>query len=218
MLKLDLAKAYDRVHWPYLLSILRQKGFDEQWINIIYHTFCNCWYSITYQGCSGGFFKSSRGLRQGDPLSPALFVLMQDALSHQLKTNLLNRKFLPYSCTNVTINVTHLCFTDDLLLFCSANIPSIKFISSLLQRFEACSVQKINYHKSAIYYGAAIPSERREAIEQVLRIQSMTLPFTYWAFQSRKVSQHCKCLITLKLPSKKSFSNGRVNSCRMGES
>lgn len=65
VLKLDMATAYDRVSWPFLLQVLRRFGFSEVWIDMIWRLVSNVWSSIIINGSPQGFFKSSRGIRQG---------------------------------------------------------------------------------------------------------------------------------------------------------
>lgn len=72
--KLDMAKAYDRVQWPFLLGVLQHMGFPPQWINLISRCIKDCWFSVLVNGVPSGFFHSTRGLREGDPLSLSLFV------------------------------------------------------------------------------------------------------------------------------------------------
>lgn len=66
-IKLDMAKAFDRVSWPYLTAILRAFGFGKVWIDLVWRIISNCYFSLIINGELKGFFKSTRGIRQGDP-------------------------------------------------------------------------------------------------------------------------------------------------------
>ena len=76
--------------------MLRRFGFGEVWIDMIWRLISNVWFSVIINGAPQGFFKSSRGLRQGDPISPALFVISVEALSHLLNSLGSHPGFMPF--------------------------------------------------------------------------------------------------------------------------
>jgi len=87
--KLDLEKAYDHVNWDFLLYMLQRCGFGERWREWIKFCISTVKFSILVNGVPYGFFQSSQGIRQGDPLSPLLFVVVMEALSRMLNAAML---------------------------------------------------------------------------------------------------------------------------------
>ncbi|XP_060196202.1 uncharacterized protein LOC132625607 [Lycium barbarum] len=75
IIKLDMAKAYDRLSRRFLVHVVRNMAFTEVYVDMVWRLIANNWYSILINGQSFGFVHSTRGVKQGDPLSPAIFIL-----------------------------------------------------------------------------------------------------------------------------------------------
>lgn len=120
-IKLDMSKAYDRVEWAFLKAVMRQMEFPEAWIKLVMWCVSSVSYAILVNGQPVGNIKPSRGLRQGDPLSPYLFLLCTKSLSSLLsqaeKTGVLTR--VPTSRKGPRLS--HMFFAGDSLIFCKAN-------------------------------------------------------------------------------------------------
>jgi len=87
-INIDMENAFDKMEWPFLLAILKQLGFHDKWINWIRICISTTSFFVLLNGSSFGHFKPSRGLRQGDPLSPFLFIIGTEAISRLLHNSL----------------------------------------------------------------------------------------------------------------------------------
>lgn len=80
-IKLDMAKAYDRVEWNYLIEVMRALGFPESWCSLVFKCISSVSFSVRINSVFSEDFKPTRGIRQGDPISPYLFLLCSEGLS-----------------------------------------------------------------------------------------------------------------------------------------
>jgi hypothetical protein len=133
--KIDMEKAFDRMEWSFILTILSALGFHSTWINWIRICITSPSFSILINGSPFGLFNPERGLRQGDPLSPFLFILGTEVLSCLL---LRNESQELLKCIKIARNcspITHLLFTDDLILFAMAISLEATLLKSILDRY-----------------------------------------------------------------------------------
>ena len=122
--KLDIEKAYDHVNWDCLLYLMDCMAFGRKWILWIRTCISTVRFSIMVNGSPFGFFGSSRGIRQGDPLSPLLFLLIMEVLSRMLRRTEevgLIRGFKAGNSVENDLFVSHLLFVDDTIVFCDAD-------------------------------------------------------------------------------------------------
>ena len=151
--KLDIEKAYDHIRWDFLMQMLERIGFGSKWIRWINGCISTESFSVLINGSPLRFFQSSRGLRQGDPLSPYLFVIGMEALSCLLKRDV-EGNFIS-GCRfggreGGEIVVSHLLYFDDTIIFCEANPEQLMYLKWTLMWFETFSGLKINLNKSKI--------------------------------------------------------------------
>uniref|UniRef100_M1E013 RNA-directed DNA polymerase (Reverse transcriptase); Ribonuclease H n=1 Tax=Solanum tuberosum TaxID=4113 RepID=M1E013_SOLTU len=136
IIKLHMAKAYDRVFWSYICLVLRRMGFEEAFIDMVWRIMANNWYSIIVNGKRHGFFQSIRGLKQGDPLSSALFTLGAEVLSRSLNRLHNNPEYHGFFMELRGPQVNHFSFAEDIILFTSGRYKTLKLIMQTLNSYE----------------------------------------------------------------------------------
>ena len=143
-LKLDMSKAYDRVEWIFLEKITEKLGFDRRCISLISSCIKSISFSVLVNGEPHGNFTPNRGLRQGDPLSPYLFLLCVEGLHSLIQQAENSGSIKGVSLCSARPKVSHLFFVDDSFLFCRVNTQECATILEVLQQYEEASGQQIN--------------------------------------------------------------------------
>lgn len=171
-IKTDISKAYYRLELSFLRDTMIHMGFDQRRISWIMECVQTVSFSILMNGTSSGMIRPERGIRQGDPLSPDLFILYGEVLSHLFNKAASNNKLkgMKISITGSTVN--HLLFADDALFFCHAHPRSCKTVMKLLKEYETVSGQAVNLRKSAITFGAKVHDNVKTRIRNILNIHN----------------------------------------------
>jgi hypothetical protein len=179
ILKLDFEKAYDKVRWNIMIEVLRKKNFPEKWVEWMKKIIEGGKVGVNINGEAGGFFKTHKGLRQGDPLSPLLFNLVSDALATMIDNAKLAGKIKGLVPNLIEGGLTHLQYADDTIVFLNMDDQSIIHTKFLLYCFENMSGLKINYQKSEVF---ALGCSEEEVIRvaQMLNCNTGQLPLKYW--------------------------------------
>ena len=149
--KLDIERVYDHVNWDCLLYRLARMGFGHRWCHWIKTCISTVQFSVIVNGSPTGFFGSSRGLCQGDPLSPLLFLLVMEVLSkmfHKTEEIGFIRGFLTGTLRGNEVRISLLLFVDVTIVFCDADPEQVLHIQKVLSCLEVVTGLRVNLNKS----------------------------------------------------------------------
>ncbi|XP_071912962.1 uncharacterized protein [Coffea arabica] len=151
-IKIDMAKAYDRVEWNFLAKVMLRMGFCPKWIQWVMQCVSSVTYAINFNGEKRGFIRPTRGLRQGDPLSPYLFLICAESFSSLLKQSVVQGKLTGIRIAREAPRLSHLFFADDALIFCKATAMEAGQLRRILEVYREASGQLINMEKSSLFF------------------------------------------------------------------
>ncbi|KAK3187739.1 hypothetical protein Dsin_027300 [Dipteronia sinensis] len=160
-----MSKVYDRVEWGFLRSVMAKMGFPLRWMELVHDCISTSTLGFIINGKVLGEVVPSRGLRQGCPLSPYLFLLCADSLSCLIRNSKKNGNLLGFRCSKGSPLVSHLFFADDSLLFCKATVGSCEEIGRVLNVYEKGSGQMVNLQKSNITFSPNVTQGMRANIQ-----------------------------------------------------
>ncbi|XP_074305620.1 uncharacterized protein LOC141640841 [Silene latifolia] len=212
MMKLDLQKAYDSFEWSFVEGMLEAMGFPANFTQFFMQCMTTSSYSLALNGSIFGLFKGQRGRRQGDPLSPFIFTICLEYLSRILRVvqKLEKYKFHPL-CNRVKLS--HLCFADDLILFCKGDRASVKLLFKSFEYFSKASGLVMNKGKSNIYCNG-IDDKLIKELELMFGIKRGTVPFKYLGVNvspKRPSIINCTCLVERVVDRIKSLGSRKLS-------
>ncbi len=156
-LKLDMSKAYDRVKWGFLKQVMVCMSFHDRYISLIMECISTVTYSLLINGNPIGHITPTRVLRQGDPISPYLFLLCAEGLNSLIKKASLQGEIHGISLCPRGPKITNLFFADDSLLFCRASLLECQKIQEILAIYEKASGQQLNRAKTTLFFSRNTP-------------------------------------------------------------
>lgn len=178
-LKIDVSKAYDRLEWSFVEKMLNKFGFHHEWIRRIMTFVTTVSYSFLRNGELFSAVQPQRGIRQGDPISPYLYILCAEWLSAIIKNYEATGVIHGCKVARGAPSVSHLLFADDCYFFFRASKTEVSIMKSILNRYEHISGQEINYSKSNIVFSPNTSPTDRIVVCDNLGVGESSFPGKY---------------------------------------
>lgn len=169
-------KAYDMVDWIFIGMVFWKIGLHPTFDKQVEDCISTPSFSFSINGELQGFLKNTRGHRQGDLISPYIFVITINIFSLKLE-EITSKIEFEYHWKCKKSKITHLCFANDLFIFCNAEVNSVKLVKEALDRFQRWSRLITNNAKSNVFFSRASIEEKRAI--NILQFEEGTIPFKY---------------------------------------
>jgi hypothetical protein len=180
--KLDMHKAYDRVEWNFLESMMKRLGFHDNFVDLLMACVLSVKYKIRFNNQETESFTPSRGLRQGDPLSPYLFLVCAEGLSSLLAHREEVRGIEGVRVCRNAPSVSHLLFADDSLIFMKADMINATSLRHVLDQYYASSGQMVSQAKCSIFFSPNMDPNIRAGVCTKLNIMTEAIYDKYLGF------------------------------------
>lgn len=179
VMKLDMSKAYDRLEWSFISDMMRALGFSDHWIKLIMFCISTVSYKIKLNGDVGNCFTASCGLRQGDPISPYLFILAAEGLSTLIHSAVNNGTLTGLQLARSCPSLSHLMFADDSMILTKASVDEVYTLQNILNTYSLASGQRINVSKSELLFSRDVNSLVQDDIANILGMPIADTPSKY---------------------------------------
>jgi len=176
--KVDYEKAYDSIRWDFLFYMMERLGFCIRWINWIEECLKSSTISVLVNGNPIHEFNPTKGLRQGDPLAPFLYLITAEGLASMVRQAVKKKLFQGIKVGTKEIEVNMLQYVDDTLFLCEANTQNILGIKCILRCFELAVGLTVNFIKREIG-GLKVEEGIIQRYSEILNCDVMHLPFIY---------------------------------------
>ena len=172
-IKIDQEKVYDKLEWSFIRQMLFCINLPRNLIDLIMSYVSSVSTSIIFNESALEPFFPSRGIRQGDPLSPYLFIICMDFLSQLIEEKCSSNQWTPIKSSKNGLAFSHLMFADDLVLFAKANDTNCHTIRSVLNTFCSISGQLVSEAKSRVFFSPNVDRDKRDLFSDILRFRSI---------------------------------------------
>lgn len=170
VIKVDMEKAYDRVDWGFLEFTLQRLGLNTAFIELIMGCVSTTTMRVQWQGTMSTSFKPTKGVRQGDPLSPYLFVLCMECLGQLIHHEVEEGRWQPLTMSPRGPHLSHLFFADDLVLFGQASAMQMEEMKGIMGFFCEVSDHKISLAKSKMFVSKNVHASRALSYSQLVGV------------------------------------------------
>lgn len=193
-----MSKAYDRLEWPFLEEMLLVLGFDPHWVNLIMAYVTTVTYKIKFNGTVGTSFAPHRGIRQGDPISPYLFILAAEGLTALINDAVQHNTMSGAQLSRNGPTLSHLMFADDTMIVSKANEANAYEVKRILHSYSMASGQCINVTKSEVLFSKAVANRDRQRISSILEMPIPSSPIKYLGLPGNWQGSRTQALTWLK--------------------
>jgi len=148
-------------------------GFREDWVQLVMRYVTSASFSFLINGHPSGHVIPSRGIRQGDPLSPFLFLFCAEGLIGLITRAVEHNMLRGYRICAQAPLISHLLFADDTIIFCGADCAQAGVLKDILCNYERASRQTVNFSKTDVSFSKGVSAERKNQITLLLDIEEV---------------------------------------------